>query len=272
MSKNTNFVPTIESTALPSTPAKEWAEKINGILDAHKPSTPFDARPPPIPGTGSEEATGIQPHPGAGERSAAPAGRTAKVDPKAAAYLASFDPDDLQPPRPPFATDDTGSVKSGLSNLSTEAQAGSLRHLGAGDSSSTLGAGAQSDAENLSTIVHTGTPGSPHPVAPLSRLVKSSERTGTPPTSFSTTVDSNQNKAPMSPLAGPDVLPPPAPRGDLSASAPTPDSPTPTPPISPNSNSRYPTDTTAPPPSEEPRTTRLPERAKGLPVVGKAKE
>ncbi|KAJ6540442.1 hypothetical protein B0H19DRAFT_1077848 [Mycena capillaripes] len=259
--------------------AKEWTDKINHTLDAHKPSTPLDAKPP-ILEIGSGEAGKMQARVGA-ERTMFPASRT-KVDPRAAAYLASFDSysDKVRPPRPPFATDDIGSAQSGLSNLSTEAQAGSLRRLGAGESSPTLGTTTQS-TDNLSTIVHTGTPGSPHPVAPLSRLVDSSEKTGIPPTSFSATVDSNKNKAQVAPLAGPDALPPSASapttrdssqhllpaNADSSSSSSRTDS----------SNSQADDDLDDTPPANTskdaaPHTTRFPERPKGLPVVGKARE
>ncbi|KAJ6540447.1 hypothetical protein B0H19DRAFT_1239717 [Mycena capillaripes] len=228
---------------IPPTLAKQWTEKINHIPDAHKPSTPLDAKPPPIPKTSSGEAGKMQARAGA-ERTMFPASQM-KVDPRAAAYLASFDSysDKVRPPRPPFAADDIGSAQSGLSNLSTEAQAGSLRHLGASDSS-THGTTTQS-AENLGTIMHTGTPGSPHPVAPLSRLVDSSEKTGIPPTSFSATVDSNQNKAQVAPLAG----------SNLQADDGLDDTP--------------PADTSK---DAAPDPTSFPERPKRLPVVGKARE
>ncbi|KAJ7186034.1 hypothetical protein C8R46DRAFT_1343126 [Mycena filopes] len=192
----TNLVPTIESTALPSTPANEWAESTRGILDAHqKPSTPLDTPDEnPIPGsfpaerapeprseeTVLEKAKAAVPEEDQVQRAITNAGQAAKayLPPSVAAYLPSAESTgsdlDLTPPRPPFAAD-------ALSNLSTEAQAGSM------DSTSTL-SGAPSARDNASTLVHTGAPGSPHPVAPLhlptlgrdspSRFV---EDLGTPP-------------------------------------------------------------------------------------------
>ncbi|KAJ7852802.1 hypothetical protein B0H14DRAFT_3656738 [Mycena olivaceomarginata] len=78
-----------------------------------------------------------------------------------AGYLASSSDSELPPPRPPFASEGMGG--SALTNLSTEAQAGSL------DSASTVSA-AQNPIDaslgNLSTTVHTGTAASLHPVAP----------------------------------------------------------------------------------------------------------
>ncbi|KAJ6530628.1 hypothetical protein B0H19DRAFT_1082360 [Mycena capillaripes] len=285
MSNNTNLVPTIESTSLPSTPAKEWVEKINHTLDAHKLSMPLEARPPPIPGTGLE-AGKMQAHPGA-ERTMFPVSQT-KVNPGAAAYLGAVIRLLLQRPTPtpaPIRRRRHRQRSKRAGNLSAEAQAGSLRYLGAGDSSA-LGTTTQS-AENLSTIVHTGTPGSPHPVAPLSRLVESSEKTSIPPTSFSTTVDSNKNKAPVAPLAGSDVLPPPAPRGVLTASTVTPmprdssqhlhpaDADSSSHMDNPNSHADDDLGDTSPADTGEaaaPHPTRFPERPKGLPVVGKARE
>jgi hypothetical protein len=88
---------------------------------------------------------------------------------------------ELAPPRPPFASEDTD--RSNLSNLSTEAQAGSLMPPRA-DSASTLStlssaAPARDGADSqLSTTVHTGGSASPHPVSPLpgSPFSKSVER------------------------------------------------------------------------------------------------
>jgi hypothetical protein len=50
-----NLVPTIESTALPSTPADEWAESTHNMLAAHKSSTPLEMPGPPVPGAFPEE-------------------------------------------------------------------------------------------------------------------------------------------------------------------------------------------------------------------------
>jgi len=176
----TNLVPTIDSTTLPSTPASEWAKSTNNILDAHKPSTPLDMPGPRIPGSFPEENASEQdngdalldtakaylPAQDEVQRAMTNAGQTAKayLPESVAAYFPSSE-SELKPPRPPFVTDETG---SGLSNLSTEAQAGSLRPMA--DSSSTLSLTRPgTESRNLSTTVHTGTSASPHPVAPLSR-------------------------------------------------------------------------------------------------------
>lgn len=50
MSNPLNLVPNIESTALPSTPASEWADSTNGVLAAHVTSTPLDPPGPDVPG------------------------------------------------------------------------------------------------------------------------------------------------------------------------------------------------------------------------------
>ncbi|KAK7055695.1 hypothetical protein R3P38DRAFT_1366021 [Favolaschia claudopus] len=103
---------------------------------------------------------------------------------------------ELSPPRPAFASEDTDS--SNLTNISTKAEAGSLPPL-PHDSASTLGQvepqlstpaaalpplppsdsysqpntntellSTNTEMDKLSTTVHTGAAGSPHPVAPLS--------------------------------------------------------------------------------------------------------
>ncbi|KAJ7133803.1 hypothetical protein C8R46DRAFT_1139818 [Mycena filopes] len=260
MSTPTNLVPTIEPTALPSTPANEWAESTRGILDAHqKPSTPLDTPDEnPIPGsfpaerapeprseeTVLEKAKATVPEEDQVQRAITNAGQAAKgyLPPSVAAYLPSAESTgsdlDLTPPRPPFAADT-------LSNLSTEAQAGSM------DSTSTLSGASARD--NASTLVHTGAPGSPHPVAPLhlptlgrdspSRFVEDlgtppavaspepislasvsasevaspepisssepSEGVPAPPNSAATTLDSEADIG----AGSPDVVAPPAPRG-----------------------------------------------------------
>ncbi|KAJ7791529.1 hypothetical protein B0H13DRAFT_792423 [Mycena leptocephala] len=193
MATTTNLVPTIQSTALPTMPAREWAESThNKVLETQKPSSPLHTPDLRIPGSFLEE-----PEPGAGssggetlfdtakrylpaqddvQRALTHAGQAAKgyLPQSVASYLPSSSSSDteLTPPRPPFATrtSDTGSA---LSNLSTQAQAGSLPPLG--DSQSTLSAAADkyNDTDtvstNLSTRVHTGRSASPHRVAPLSR-------------------------------------------------------------------------------------------------------
>ncbi|KAF8187613.1 hypothetical protein K438DRAFT_1972754 [Mycena galopus ATCC 62051] len=177
----TNLVPTIDSTALPSSPANEWAESTNSMLNTHKPSTPTEMPGPPVPGSFPDETTVERkptqlPAEEDIQRVITNAGQTAKayLPATVAAYLPSNSSDSevLKPPRPPFAANDTQG--SGLSNLSTEAQAGSLLPP-LGDSVSTLG--------NVSTTVHTGTAGSPHPVAPLSPLPSPPEHSpsSTPP-------------------------------------------------------------------------------------------
>ncbi|KAJ7046043.1 hypothetical protein C8F04DRAFT_338685 [Mycena alexandri] len=250
MTTTTNLVPTIESTVLPSTPTKEWATNTHDILNAHtKPGTPLEMPGPPIPGSFPDEpapersdatildtAKAKIPAEDQVQRAMTNAGQTAKtyLPQRVAAYLHS----ELAPPRPPFAAEE-----SRLSNLSTEAQAGSLPPTDSGLSTPRDG-----DSTNLSTMVHTGTSGSPHPVAPLSlpstpissdskfieNLVtpptvaspepisasslssgagfisssEASEGIPAPPNSKATTLDDYSDMS-----AGPDVVPPPAPHG-----------------------------------------------------------
>ncbi|KAJ7835101.1 hypothetical protein B0H14DRAFT_3871209 [Mycena olivaceomarginata] len=182
-SSNPNLVPTIESSALPS-PANEWAESTNSML-AHKfkPSTPLDGPAPPgsLPDQGQGGSTLLDSLP-AKEDVHRTIGKAAKaiLPERVAAYLPVSE-SELAPPRPPFASQDTD--RSNLSNLSTEAQAGSLMPPRA-DSASTLStlssaAPARDGADSqLSTTVHTGGSATPHPVSPLSAspLSKSVER------------------------------------------------------------------------------------------------
>ncbi|KAJ6554622.1 hypothetical protein B0H19DRAFT_1071987 [Mycena capillaripes] len=49
-----NLVPTIESTAMPTTPADEWAQSTHSVLGVHKPSTPVDMGPD-IPGSWADQ-------------------------------------------------------------------------------------------------------------------------------------------------------------------------------------------------------------------------
>ncbi|KAJ7603691.1 hypothetical protein DFH06DRAFT_328535 [Mycena polygramma] len=212
----TNLVPTIESTVIPSTPASEWAKSTTGELDAQKPSTPGDVGPPvpgffpdePTPrsiggggggdgdGDGKEDAAGGG---GAGagglvetakgylpaqddlQRALTNAGQAAKewMPSSVAAYFPSsesVEEPDLAPPRPPFASDNREQSVSGLSDLSTQAQAGSLDSA----STSTLplphSSATTDSTDNISTTVHTGGADSPHPVAPLGAGAQSESR------------------------------------------------------------------------------------------------
>ncbi|KAJ7764388.1 hypothetical protein B0H16DRAFT_444648 [Mycena metata] len=179
MTDTANLVPTIESTVLPSTPTNEWATDTNDVLNAHtKPATPLEMPGPPIPGSFPDEpapersdATIVDtakahiPAEDQVQRAMTNAGQAAKayLPQSVAAYFpsstssASLD-SDLAPPRPPFAAGEG----SRLSNLSTEAQAGSML-----SDPSTPREGDR-DSANISMMVHTGASGSPHPVAPLS--------------------------------------------------------------------------------------------------------
>jgi len=244
----TNLVPTIESATLPQTPASEWAESTNNILNAHKPSTPLDKPGPPIPKAFPEEqapeqggetlvdtAKAYLPAQEDVQRAMANAAK-AYLPERVAAYIPASE-SELAPPRPPFLTDDTS---SGLSNLSTEAQAGSLMPP-LTDSSSTLylSRNPTESAGNLSTTVHTGTPASLHPVSPLpsstdglstphttslAPLSSASEVLSrdfdfpAPPTGGLSSSQSEGVPAPQNslasthdsePLAGPDIVPPP---------------------------------------------------------------
>ncbi|KAF7340550.1 hypothetical protein MSAN_02126500 [Mycena sanguinolenta] len=122
----TNLVPTIESTTLPSNSANEWAETTNNLLHAHKPSTPAEEEPQ-FPGAFPEESAAdrkrdVQLPPQDDVERAI----TTSANQTGNSYLLSntSDSEVLKPPRPPFAANDTQG--SNLSNLSTQAQAGSL--------------------------------------------------------------------------------------------------------------------------------------------------
>jgi len=182
------------------------------------------------------------------QRAITNAGQTAKayLPQSMAAYLPSASDSDLPPPRPPFAilTDDRAD-----SNLSTEAQAGSLRPpLPDSISTSTVSVAQTPDGaeSTLSTTVHTGTAESLNPIPPLVRS-KFTEEFVTPPglsltespdalssssmTAFvppshseggpapSNSTAPTANTALQAPTAGPDVVAP-SPRGVLDPSAP----------------------------------------------------
>ncbi|KAJ7117273.1 hypothetical protein C8R43DRAFT_934733, partial [Mycena crocata] len=162
-----NLVPTIDSAALPKTPAGEWADSTHEILSAHSVATPSEAPGPNVPGSFPDEY--VPPNTAAGgnstttggggssiidtakaylpaqediQRVMASAGQTAMayLPQGVAAYLPSESDADKQmtPPRPPFVNED-----SAMRKLSTEAQAGSL-HPPLGDSLSTLSVGKDS--------------------------------------------------------------------------------------------------------------------------------
>ncbi|KAJ7626835.1 hypothetical protein FB45DRAFT_1059759 [Roridomyces roridus] len=130
-------------------------------------------------------------------------------------------PADLPPPRAPFAGNVPSHRDSGLSQLSTQAQAGSEPSLPLPTSSSetTL-------TSNLSTVVHTGREGSPHPVAPLrapparsgSRFVES-ETMKTPSDLSSDGTESVIDSVDLTAVGAPDVLAPSAPSGVIPASS-----------------------------------------------------
>ncbi|KAJ7269521.1 hypothetical protein C8J57DRAFT_1005488, partial [Mycena rebaudengoi] len=82
--------PNIESSALPATPAAEWADSTNGILGAHVTSTPLGTPGPRIPGaypetpkggdsTLLETAKGYMPAQADVQRAITNAGQTAKA-------------------------------------------------------------------------------------------------------------------------------------------------------------------------------------------------
>ncbi|KAJ6554625.1 hypothetical protein B0H19DRAFT_151630 [Mycena capillaripes] len=110
---------------------------------------------------------------------------------------------DLAPPRPAFLAEAASTTDSGLTNLSMEAQVGSPPRVV--DSASTLSA--PSMADNLSTTVHTGREGSPHPVAPLSHPL-SETRTSSRPSSTSS--DSKFVEGFVTPTPTPGASDPPA--------------------------------------------------------------
>ncbi|KAJ7212464.1 hypothetical protein B0H12DRAFT_1156374 [Mycena haematopus] len=120
----TNVVPTIASSALPSSPANEWAENTNSILDAHQPSTPDPQCPGAFPGDADPavQRTGERP--------------TTHAEQPGKTYFPVQQPRKRKPARPRRAP---------------------TPHPGR--STSTLG--------GISTIAHTGTAASLHPVSPL---------------------------------------------------------------------------------------------------------
>ncbi|KAJ7122231.1 hypothetical protein C8R44DRAFT_735937 [Mycena epipterygia] len=187
-------VPTIDSATLPS-PADDWAENTNSILGAHKVASTPPLTAPPVPGSFPDEAPPPQrsgetlmdsaraylPAEDDVQRAMTNVGQTAKayLPQGMAAYLPSASDADLPPPRPPFMTDDRAN-----SNLSTEAQAGSLRPPLAESVSTitTMSVPQTPDGADstLSTTVHTGTTDSLNPVPPLVRS-KFTEEFVTPP-------------------------------------------------------------------------------------------
>ncbi|KAJ6527389.1 hypothetical protein B0H19DRAFT_1385412 [Mycena capillaripes] len=204
-----NLVPTIESTALPATPADEWAQSTNDILEAHpKPSTPGTPGPP-IPGSFSDPPAPDQSREGAEtlldsaksylpaqddvQRVITNAGQKAKayLPQSVVSYLPSANASsndsnsdfELEPPHPPFASGTNYGNGSNLSNLSTEVQVGSPPVLSQRGSASTLSVQASSNtgtgANTSSTNVHTGGSASPHPFAPPD--TSAFTRTATPP-------------------------------------------------------------------------------------------
>ncbi|KAJ7612930.1 hypothetical protein DFH06DRAFT_147897 [Mycena polygramma] len=122
------------------------------------------------------------------QRALTNAGQAAKewMPSSVAAYFPSSETlgePDLAPPRPPFASENREQSASGLSDLSTQAQAGSLDSA----STSTLplpqSSATTDSTDNISTTVHTGGAGSPNPVAPLgapSRFVEALPVTESP--------------------------------------------------------------------------------------------
>ncbi|KAJ7464097.1 hypothetical protein FB451DRAFT_1179936 [Mycena latifolia] len=218
---NITRAPTID--ALPQTPADEWAERTNSMLGAQEGDTPGRDMPGAFPQEPAREPAAApaaptrsgmpRPDDGQGGRKAYLRACASTLPPAqltfhAAAQADAVDLDlDLAPPRPPFAAH-SANRDSVNSNLSTEAQAGSIGPPRL-DSESTLSAADTLDSvadSNLSTRVHTGGPASPHPVAPLPTPAPGSrfaEALVTPPL------------PPHSQSAGPDVAPPPAPHGVL---------------------------------------------------------
>ncbi|KAJ6517089.1 hypothetical protein DFH09DRAFT_250560, partial [Mycena vulgaris] len=168
-----NPVPSIDSTALLQTPADKGAQNTNSILEAHETATQN------VPGSFAEEHAAVRsgetlmatakaylPAQDDVQRVMTNAGQTAKayLPQGVAAYLppASTGPSsDLTPPRPPFATPDRAST-----NLSTEAQAGSIGSPHLESPSPSVLSTPNADLDNLSTLVHTGGPASLHPVTP----------------------------------------------------------------------------------------------------------
>ncbi|KAJ6530615.1 hypothetical protein B0H19DRAFT_1273612 [Mycena capillaripes] len=148
----------------------------------------------------------------------------------------------MSPPQLALVADDTGSTQS--DNLSTEAQAGSPGSLGAGDSSSTLGTTIKS-AGSLSTVIHTGTPGSLHSLRTKPQWRHSSDLMFSP----------RRHLEHLHPAA------------DSSSSQLETDNP--------NSHATDDLGDTPPANKDEDAAlhpTRFPERPKGLPVVGKVRE
>ncbi|KAJ7051444.1 hypothetical protein C8F01DRAFT_1174579 [Mycena amicta] len=144
-----NLVPTIESSMLPSTPAHEWAEKMTGELDtsaervgAQAPKNREELVPGSYPGEREEEedAAGgetLMPAEEDVQQTITSVGQMVKdMLPEALkAYLPSSSPPSSTTPQsaastntPPFLNESTAvdSRTSTTTNLSTEAQAGSL--------------------------------------------------------------------------------------------------------------------------------------------------
>ncbi|KAJ6557528.1 hypothetical protein B0H19DRAFT_1290529 [Mycena capillaripes] len=186
----THLVSTIESTA------DEWAQDTFHVLDAHQPRTPGEMGPP-IVGSWVEHPEHATVN-GGGEGKTQLA--TAKGLPRgmvqclpstsASAPMdeTQFIPD-LAPPHPPFLTNanaDSGTTGRGITNLSTEAQAGSFREpFSASASPPPVSASARSMfvADNLSITVPTGHTDSLHPVAPLSPPLPETNAPSSPPAS-----------------------------------------------------------------------------------------
>ncbi|KAJ7057346.1 hypothetical protein C8F01DRAFT_1151762, partial [Mycena amicta] len=138
-----NLVPTIESSMLPSTPAHEWAEKMTGELDtsaervgAQAPKNREELVPGSYPGEREDEGgETLMPAEEDVQQTITSVGQMVKdMLPEALkAYLPSTSPPSSATPAattnaPPFLNESTAvdSRTSTTTNLSTEAQAGSL--------------------------------------------------------------------------------------------------------------------------------------------------
>ncbi|KAF7305590.1 hypothetical protein HMN09_00812200 [Mycena chlorophos] len=210
-----NLVPTIESTMLPSTPASEWAVKTGGVLAesaerVHKqaPQDAVELVPGSYPGAAEEELVpGAQPSVSEAVEQVLPDEETVQTTitsmgqrvkemlPGALkAYLPGSNPPSSAPSTdsPPFLTEPAPTTDSLSTNLSTEAQAGSIlpprldsmaeepslrgAPLGEATMSSTV-------STNVSTMVHTGTSKSPNPISPAAPVPIDDVQSGfaTPP-------------------------------------------------------------------------------------------